>query len=316
MRARPETTVRFPDFLIIGAMKAGTTTLFFDLLENSKVYLPDNKEPHCLVRDDILTEAGRAEYAAHFRGARADQICGEGSTGYSKVPQYVGVPQRALELCGPDLRLLYILRDPIDRIISHHYHEFTYGAAGPSIDDAVRTEERFIAFSKYAMQAQPWIDVFGRDRLMLIRFDRYMKARQAGAQEVASFLGVGDTQGPVQEDKAFNKGDRRPVHRGVLSTVYHSQVYRRAVKPLVPRAFRQWAFQRFFPRGPERPAPPSAATLHWMIDQLSPDLDALRAIAPDPDFAWDAEALLRKHLARLESPAPADAGAQTVGVTA
>ncbi len=300
--------MRFPDFLIIGAMKAGTTTLFFDLLENSKVYLPDNKEPHCLVRDDILTEAGRAEYAAHFRGARADQICGEGSTGYTKIPQYQRVPQRAIELCGPDLRLLYILRDPIERIISHHYHEYTYGETGPSIDEAVRSDERFIAFSKYAMQAQPWIDVFGRERLMLIRFDRYMKARQEGAQEVAAFLGVGDTQGPVQEDKAFNKGDRRPVHRGVLSTIYHSRVYRRGVKPIVPRSFRQWAFQRFFPRGPERPAPPREDTVRWMVDQLAPDLARLRDIDGRASDVWTPDELLVRHLPTQPASEPMGVG--------
>ncbi|MFG0275911.1 MAG: sulfotransferase domain-containing protein [Phycisphaerales bacterium] len=308
--------MRFPDFLIIGAMKAGTTTLYFDLLENSRVYLPDNKEPHCLVREDILTEAGRAEYAAHFRNARPDQVCGEGSTGYAKRPQYEGVAARALELCGPDLRLLYIMREPIDRIISQHYHEYTYDEAGPSIDEEVRSHERFVAFSKYAMQLRPWIETFGRDNVKLIRFDRYVKSRQSTIQEVADFLGVGDTQGPVQEEKAFNKGDRRPVHRGVFSTMYHSRLYRDVFKPFVPRSFRQWAFQTFFPRGPARPDPPREETLRWLVDQLRPDLAELREIAPDPGFVWDADELLERHLAKRCVAAQSGAGSKPQGVTA
>lgn len=51
---------RLPDFLVIGAMKAGTTSLFFDLSANPAIFFPEDKEPHRLANDRALTSAGRA----------------------------------------------------------------------------------------------------------------------------------------------------------------------------------------------------------------------------------------------------------------
>ena len=53
------TAMRLPDFLIIGAMKSGTTGLFFDLCSHPRVFLPENKEPTRLASDDVLTTEGR-----------------------------------------------------------------------------------------------------------------------------------------------------------------------------------------------------------------------------------------------------------------
>ena len=87
--------MRLPDFLIVGAQKAGTTSLYFDLLKNPAVFMPSDKELGNLLDDDVCTPPGRAAYAKRFRRARPDQLCGEATTSYTKLPDHPGVSDRA-----------------------------------------------------------------------------------------------------------------------------------------------------------------------------------------------------------------------------
>ncbi len=89
-----------PDFLVVGAMKGGTTTLYFDLGAHPDLHLPEPKEPEVLVRH-ADPAAIREAYAAHFRNARPGQLCGEASTVYTKRPDHEGVAERARQASGP-----------------------------------------------------------------------------------------------------------------------------------------------------------------------------------------------------------------------
>jgi hypothetical protein len=96
---------RLPDFLIIGAMKAGTTSLYRDLLTNPAVFFPADKEPGNLTDDRVLAEAGRREYELLFRGAVEGQICGEASTTYTKEPDLSGAATRTPVITGAKRRV-------------------------------------------------------------------------------------------------------------------------------------------------------------------------------------------------------------------
>src|SRR5262245_34426917 len=85
----------FPDFLIVGAMKAGTTSLHRDLNLHPQIFLPEEKEPEGLCHDRVLSARGRRRYARLFRPSRAGQMRGEASTAYTKLPEWQGVPARA-----------------------------------------------------------------------------------------------------------------------------------------------------------------------------------------------------------------------------
>ena len=111
-----------PGFLVVGAMKAGTTSLYRDLPTNPSVFMPIDKEPNNLLSDDVRTPQGLDDYARHFQRAGADQLCGEASTAYTMLPRHTGVPERALEVLGPDCRIIYLVREPVARIVSHHQH--------------------------------------------------------------------------------------------------------------------------------------------------------------------------------------------------
>ena len=85
---------RLPDFLIIGGMKCGSTTLFRDLDTSPAVSFPAHKEPHNLLDDAVLSGEGKAKYAGLYKHARPDQRLGDASTGYTKLPTNLR-PQRS-----------------------------------------------------------------------------------------------------------------------------------------------------------------------------------------------------------------------------
>ena len=68
--------MKLPAFLIIGAMKSGTTTLYRDLLAHPDIFMPAHKEPSNLCHDRVLDENGLREYAHHFELAKSDQLIG------------------------------------------------------------------------------------------------------------------------------------------------------------------------------------------------------------------------------------------------
>lgn len=272
-----------PHFLIIGAQKSGTTTLYRDLKIQPGTFLPETKEPNDLAADRVLTPAGRRQYEGLFRRASAGDVLGEASTAYAKLPDVPRVPERALAVLGPGTRLVYIVRNPIERIVSHYHHEVNLGTTPDGdLDGAVRRDHRFVAYSSYAMQAEPWIDTFGRDSLLVLRFEDYVADRIGTLGAVLRHIGVAGPVAPVDEEKSFKKGEDAPILRGPLARVAESAAYRRAIRPLLSTELRERIRNAVLPRTPARREAPTQATVAYLLEQLRPDLDRQRRVLGGP----------------------------------
>ncbi len=290
--------MRLPDFLIIGAMKAGTTTLYRDLLTNPGLFLSPEKERSHLLRDDVLTEAGRRDYASLFRRARPDQRCGIAPTRYTTLPDCPGVPQRALKVHGASLRAIYLVREPVARTVSHHYHELAAGTVTGTIDEAVRREPRFIDYSRYAMQVAPWLETFGPRQVLIVRFETYVADRRATVARICRFIGVEPRDDLIQPDVAYNRSDDKPVPHGVGGALRRSPLYRRLVRPLLPHSVKDRLREAFLPRAPARPPPPSPETVEYILEALGDDPDRLRSLMGSDDPLWDVSEVRRRYAAR------------------
>src|SRR5436190_12136822 len=99
-----------PHFVVIGAMKAGTTSLWHYLRAHPRVYMPRIKELRYFQKGGALSR-GLAWYEAQFAAAEPGQLAGEASPGYTKYPHQTGVPERMAAVI-PDARLVYVVRDP------------------------------------------------------------------------------------------------------------------------------------------------------------------------------------------------------------
>src|SRR5262245_60208451 len=111
--------MRLPNFLVIGAMKSGTTTFYHDLAAHPDVFLAE-KELGALSRD-----VATVEYASYFKRAKPEQLCGDVSTTYSMCPDVSGVADRAKKNLSRNTKIIYLVREPVARAISHHYHYYS-----------------------------------------------------------------------------------------------------------------------------------------------------------------------------------------------
>lgn len=270
--------MKLPEFLIIGAMKCGTTTLYRDLLTNPAVYMPIRKEPHNLCDDDVLTPSGLDKYALHFSAAREGQVRGEASTGYTKLPVKTGVPQRALKVLGPDVKLIYIVRDPVARIISHHYHAYSNGQMSADINQAVVAHADLLDFTRYAMQLEPWIDTFGTERLRIVVFENYVEDRLGVNASICEFLGIDAEPSLIDTQSVYNKGETRALSTRFWQRVARSSSYRRLVRPWLPMNVKDRLRQAALPKAPPRPDPPTEKTIELIRESLKDDQQALQGL--------------------------------------
>ena len=283
-----------PNFLIVGSMKCGTTTVYRDLENSPGVFFPIDKEPGHLA-DDAVLERGpvRESYEALFARAGSDQRRGEASTAYTKRPSVEDVAGRAAQILGDDPKIIYIVREPVARVISQHHHDFTEGHCGGSIDEAVRNYPPLIDYTRYAWQIGPWIERFGRERVRILLFQEYTADREAGAAELFEFLGV--EPGEVDTGKVFNRSETKHVLKGVWSAIYHAPVYRKVLRPLVPRGFKEWVFRVFLPKAPPRPDPPTPETVRYILDTVREDHAELAEIMGRDAPLWDEARTIEKH---------------------
>ncbi|MEE4278709.1 MAG: sulfotransferase [Halieaceae bacterium] len=176
-----------PDFVIIGAMKCGTTTLAAQLGAQDGIFITEPKEPAFFSHDEIFAR-GEDWYRSLYEPAQAGDIRGEASTEYSKLPTYPHAVDR-LHAFAPDARLIYITRDPYARIVSHYMHLWRDGTVPRDINRAVREHPEFIAYSKYEAQLQPWIERFGDDAVLSLSMEDMAANPQAILERAARHIG-------------------------------------------------------------------------------------------------------------------------------
>lgn len=275
---RRELIGRLPDFLIIGAMKAGTTTLHQDLKAVEGVFMPVVKEPACLVSDSVLTPRGKKRYAHHYEGCPSGgHRAGDASTHYSKLPDYPGVPDRARRILGDEIQILYVVRDPVRRLVSQHKHLYYRGKLPRDIAAAIDHYPSLVDYSRYRMQLEPWLSTFGADQVKIIAFERYVRNRQSVLAEVLRFLDVAHPADELDLNAVHNEAGARMRAGSPADQLATSTAYLQRIRPLVPGVFRRTARRLTTLRLPP-PTELSARTEQNLRDLLRPDTEWLESI--------------------------------------
>ncbi|MEM7625331.1 MAG: sulfotransferase domain-containing protein [Planctomycetota bacterium] len=243
---------RRPDFLLIGAMKAGTTSLFHDLNAQAGVFIPADKEPTTLVHRKDDHEA-LAEYDKLFAPAQPGDLLGDASTGYAKLPEVdPGLAERAARLCAPGAKILYLVRNPVDRMLSHYHHDLSGGLYDGPLGSGLREIPHILEFSLYGYQLEPWIKAFGPERVHVVHFRRYTRERAAVVEEVCRFLGVAYDPAKATEE-VHNRSDGKPLMKGAYRWFQFMGIYRYLIRPLIPPRLRIKLTSILIPQAPPRP---------------------------------------------------------------
>ncbi len=176
-----------PDFIIIGAMKSATSTIHTQLELQPGVFMTTPKEP-CFFSDDAEHAKGEAWYDSLFEQAQANDICGESSTHYTKLPDHPHTIERmSKRLENP--KLIYVMRHPIERLISHYIHQWTQNVFTCEINQAIDDYEELTAYSCYAMQIEPYIKQFGSENILPIFNERLRQNSQKQLERISDFIG-------------------------------------------------------------------------------------------------------------------------------
>ncbi len=178
---------KLPDFILIGAMKAGTTSLHYYLSLHPQISASKEKELNFFVEERNWPK-GTDWYRAQFTNRG---LAGEGSPIYTAFPQFQGVPQR-MHSAVPDARLIYVLRDPIERMISHYIHRFAYGLEDRVVEEALLQAENnsYLDRSRYFLQLSRFLRFYALDRILILTQEELNTQRSSTLDRTFRFLGV------------------------------------------------------------------------------------------------------------------------------
>jgi hypothetical protein len=272
---------------VIGGLKCGTTSLHHYLNLHPEVAMSRPKELNFFVTE-LNWELGPDWYASHFD--RSAAVRGESSPHYTNLPRFTGVAERMRELLGESARIVYMVRDPIDRMLSHYLHNVGGGYERRPLEAALGdADSAYVARSRYAMQAEPYVREFGSERLLILSREQLAGERVPTMRRVFEFCRVDPSFGSPQFERQWETGSAKS-----------SGGFRfmdRAVRLPGLRAL-----DRNFDRLPE--------SLRWLVERLVHDPKAGAAPKPElePGLHERLAALFRDDVARLEQIAGRDFG--------
>jgi hypothetical protein len=232
--------VSLPTFFIIGAMKAGTTSLHEYLSHHPEIHMSRVKEPHFFTRPEDGPYRERVgtlpDYEALFTSSC--HVRGESSPGYSHYPHHQGVPER-IKAMLPDAKFIYLVRDPVDRIVSHYLHNVAfYGVRADlaeHVGDVSDPANPYLYISLYAMQLEQYLPHFPLDSFLVIDQSELASNREVCLERALDFLGVAsdvELTGLDREHGASADRRRWPSWYPTLTRRIVSSPIRRLPKPL------------------------------------------------------------------------------------
>ena len=276
---------RLPDFVVIGAHKAGTTSLFHYLDAHPDIHMAPDKELHYF--SDHNWDRGMDWYRSNFVGAGDAAAVGEASPGYAAWPFFDHVVERMWRTI-PHARLVYILRHPVERLIAHYRHDaFHWGDQGP-IETALLDEDRYLSRSRYALQLDRYLERFDRDQILVLISEELRADRQRVMRRAYTFLGV-DPDAPVATDaREYNAGATQRRDTALMQRLRGSWAHRTA-RRAIPAGMRDRLWRRVGSEGISEDLVRTSIDddlRRAVVERLRDDLERLRHHLGDDFDCW------------------------------
>lgn len=282
--------MRLPDFIMIGAAKAGTTTLYEYLCRHPQLFMCDPKEPEFFARPHVY-ERGLDWYASLFEGARPDQIVGEASTIYTNYPFWPDPAPRIAQTV-PRAKLIYVLREPVSRAYSAYAQEMKnkqfageFTAIPATFEKRLSEVAYYVDSSDYKLQMEQYLRHYPRQSLKVLLFEDLIADPGSVSRDVLDFLGADVSvdlteQGEVLANVAA--AQMADYSRGQLATRLKTVPGVTALKNVLPRSVRQKGIDLLHksPLGKKvheavTPPPMQPDTRRRLIEHFAPKVDEL-----------------------------------------
>lgn len=287
-----------PTFLILGAMKAGTTALYTQLGTHPEVFMSPVKEPNYFAfagqdlnfqapidrRPDGINHTSITDwdaYCALYDAADPDQARGEASHTSLYWPDAAENVKRRV----PDARLIAILRDPVERAYSEYLHFRrdgdepldSFAAALDAEEERIRNDwamGRYVDRGRYDEQLRRYLRRFDREQIRVVLHEDLVQSPETVLRSLCSHIGV-DPSVELQEDRRVNKSGV-PEHEWMHTVLTGLQPVREALGPLIPDGVVKWA-NALKNRNLEKPEM-RAATRRRLIETYGPHVRALQEL--------------------------------------
>jgi len=198
---------KVPNAIVVGAGKAGSTSLHNYLNAHPQVFGSEQKELMYFTR---FLDKGAAWYQSHFPLQDGVEVYFESTPQYSFRDEFPGVPQRIFDY-NPDMKILYIVREPLSRIVSHFNHwARTQSERYSDLETSLKKpghRKFFVDRTRYHYQLMAYLDVFPSDQVRVVFLEELRGQFERALNEVFEFLGVSPVADTIPY-KVFNPGSR------------------------------------------------------------------------------------------------------------
>jgi hypothetical protein len=209
-----------PDFAVIGAMKAGTTTLHGWLSQHPAVSVATEKEPDFFSREDVYSR-GPSWYAGLFEADRG--LRGEASVSYS-FPEFASRAAERLVAASPSVKVLYLVRHPLDRVRSHYRHQVLRNRERRTFIEAIKDPgSEYVMRSRYWTCLRPYVDRLHRSQILVVRSEDLFGSSDTAWLEILRFLSVPVTDRPVAH---LNGTDQKAQFSRVMRRLWEAGIRR------------------------------------------------------------------------------------------
>lgn len=236
-----------PDFIIIGAPKCGTTSLFQYLGDHPLIHKCPQKEPHFysyIAENRPHWGIGNVDdYAALFQGAEPDQLCVEASTWYL----YSETAAEQISEYAPDTKCIALLRQPVERAYSNWSFRVQMGWETLGFEEAIAAEEKrieegapwdvhYLRAGLYFEQVRRFYEELGRKQVRVFLFDDFKHDSDTIVRKAFSFLGVDPSDREVDTEKTHNATNfpRIPA----VTRLKNTDLVRQGAKIILPEPVR------------------------------------------------------------------------------
>jgi hypothetical protein len=293
-----------PDFLVIGASRSGTTTIHAALAAHPQIFVPAEKSPNFFTAEDLRVLPNSAalramkghtiqtinQYERLFRRSSGFRCRGEVS------PVYLQSIYAAERVCRelPNVRLIAILRNPIDRAYAHYLgrrrdgletrHPFADAIAEELADPSAKPMafNNYLAIGRYAYYLKTWYESFAKEQILILFFDGFVLDSLKVLEQIYDFLGVdsGLTL-PALEKKNVSGIPSQPLLRSLWTS---SVMLRARLRPYLPKELRDRC-GRLFLSQLNRPSLPDELR-PVMADYYSSYIRILEQLSGRPLQGW------------------------------
>ena len=176
-----------PNLVVIGAQKCGTSVLHYYLSLHPEVSMSKPKELNFFIEERNWPR-GVDWYRGHFDPDA--RVRGEASPNYSAFPQHQGVPDR-MHSVVPEARLIYMIRDPLERIAAHWVHNYAKRREkGTLAETLTHPNTSYVTRSLYAMQLERFLAFYPREQVLVFQQSELRYKRMETLRRIFEFLGV------------------------------------------------------------------------------------------------------------------------------